>query len=255
MHPEIVRAQFGHCPICGMALEPREPGGNDEGNAEFADMTRRFWVAVVLTVPLLALVMSDYLPGLQVARAARRGPVAGTRAQQSGGSVGGMAVFRSRLGLGSDAKPQYVHLDRARRRRCVSLQPRRGAISAPISGGAARLTGRSCHILRSGGGDHDARTTRTSSRTARAQRNQCGHPVAARTGPQDRATDTRGRRRRRRSACGRPHRRPPSRSPGGKSSGGRHRRRRLVVASTNRRLPANRYRSKNSPAIASSARP
>src|SRR5580692_2704959 len=65
MHPEIGRAQFGHCPICGMALEPREPGGNDEGNAELADMTRRFWTAVALTVPVLALVMSDYLPGLQ----------------------------------------------------------------------------------------------------------------------------------------------------------------------------------------------
>ncbi len=61
MHPQIVRPAPGSCPICGMALEPRVAAGGED-NAELRDMTRRFWVSVVLTAPLLALVMSDMLP-------------------------------------------------------------------------------------------------------------------------------------------------------------------------------------------------
>jgi Cu+-exporting ATPase len=62
MHPEIVRDQPGNCPICGMALEPRDVSA-DSANPELANMTRRFWVAVALTVPLLAVMLSDVLPG------------------------------------------------------------------------------------------------------------------------------------------------------------------------------------------------
>ncbi len=61
MHPEIVRDRPGSCPICGMALEPMTPTG-DEANPELADMTRRFWVAAALSVPLLVLAMGgDFL--------------------------------------------------------------------------------------------------------------------------------------------------------------------------------------------------
>jgi Cu+-exporting ATPase len=62
MHPEIVRDQPGNCPICGMALEPRDVSVGS-ANPELANMTRRFWVAVALTVPLLAVMVSDVLPG------------------------------------------------------------------------------------------------------------------------------------------------------------------------------------------------
>jgi Cu+-exporting ATPase len=62
MHPEIVRDQPGSCPICGMALEPRNVS-TDPSNPELANMTRRFWVAVVLTLPLLAIMVSDLLTG------------------------------------------------------------------------------------------------------------------------------------------------------------------------------------------------
>src|ERR1700728_3083571 len=57
MHPEIVRPGPGSCPICGMALEPRTVTAVAEENPELRDMTRRFWVSVALTVPLLALAM------------------------------------------------------------------------------------------------------------------------------------------------------------------------------------------------------
>ena len=63
MHPQIVRPGPGACPICGMALEPRTVGAAEEENPELRDMTRRFWVSTVLTLPLLASVMGDMLPG------------------------------------------------------------------------------------------------------------------------------------------------------------------------------------------------
>src|SRR5207248_1699938 len=72
MHPEIVRDQPGSCPICGMALEPRTVTATEEDNPELRDMTRRFWISVALTVPLLAIAMADMLPGMHVERVLRR---------------------------------------------------------------------------------------------------------------------------------------------------------------------------------------
>ena len=68
MHPEIVRDTPGSCPICGMALERRTvTADDDEDNPELRDMTRRFWVAVAFTLPLVILAMGDLLPGRPVA--------------------------------------------------------------------------------------------------------------------------------------------------------------------------------------------
>jgi len=61
MHPQIVRSQPGTCPICGMALEPRIASTEGE-NPELQDMSRRFWFAAIVTLPLLALAMSDAFP-------------------------------------------------------------------------------------------------------------------------------------------------------------------------------------------------
>jgi P-type Cu+ transporter len=62
MHPEIVRDAPGSCPICGMALEPRV-ATLDEDNPELDDMTRRFRWSLGVTVPMLAFMVSDFLPG------------------------------------------------------------------------------------------------------------------------------------------------------------------------------------------------
>jgi Cu+-exporting ATPase len=61
MHPQIVRNEPGTCPICGMALERMTPEAGDAANPELADMTRRFWIAGALSVPLLAMAMGDDL--------------------------------------------------------------------------------------------------------------------------------------------------------------------------------------------------
>jgi len=61
MHPQVIRDEPGSCPICGMALEPMMPTAEDAESPELRDMTRRFWVGVVLSAPLLAMAMADDL--------------------------------------------------------------------------------------------------------------------------------------------------------------------------------------------------
>lgn len=63
MHPEIRRPGPGSCPICGMALEPADPTLEEGPNPELIDMTRRFWVSAILSLPLLALAMGGELFG------------------------------------------------------------------------------------------------------------------------------------------------------------------------------------------------
>jgi Cu+-exporting ATPase len=70
MHPQIVRDQPGACPICGMALELRTVTIEDETDPELVDMTRRFWIGVGLTAPLLIIAMSDFAPGHPLERVA-----------------------------------------------------------------------------------------------------------------------------------------------------------------------------------------
>jgi Cu+-exporting ATPase len=73
MRPEIVRPGPGTCPICGMALEPRTVSAHEEDNPELRDMTRRFWVGMTLTVPLLVVAMAGMLPSMPVRDALRGG--------------------------------------------------------------------------------------------------------------------------------------------------------------------------------------
>jgi Cu+-exporting ATPase len=64
MHPEIVEEQPGNCPICGMALEPRSVEV-EERNEELIDMSRRFWISLVLALPVFVLAMiADMAPAL-----------------------------------------------------------------------------------------------------------------------------------------------------------------------------------------------
>ena len=67
MHPEIVREEPGSCPICGMALEPRVVSVEDR-NPELDDMTRRFFVSALATLPLLLFMVSEMLPGNPLGR-------------------------------------------------------------------------------------------------------------------------------------------------------------------------------------------
>ena len=73
MHPQIVRPGPGTCPICGMALEPRTVSVRGEENPELRDMSRRFWISMVLTAPLVAISMAEMLAGNAVQHALEAG--------------------------------------------------------------------------------------------------------------------------------------------------------------------------------------
>lgn len=64
MHPEIRQLGFGDCPICGMGLEPEQVSLDDGPSAELTDMTRRFWVGLVLALPVFLLEMGGHFTGL-----------------------------------------------------------------------------------------------------------------------------------------------------------------------------------------------
>jgi Cu+-exporting ATPase len=63
MHPEIRQVGPGSCPICGMALEPELPSATEQPNPELADMSRRFWIGLALTLPVFVLEMGGHLFG------------------------------------------------------------------------------------------------------------------------------------------------------------------------------------------------
>jgi Cu+-exporting ATPase len=64
MHPEIVRDKAGACPICGMALEQKTISLDEDENPELIDMTRKFKVGVVLTIPLVYIAMGSMVPAI-----------------------------------------------------------------------------------------------------------------------------------------------------------------------------------------------
>ncbi|MBX9943765.1 MAG: cadmium-translocating P-type ATPase [Reyranella sp.] len=66
MHPEIRQVGPGSCPICGMALEPAEVSLDQGPNEELIDMTRRLWIGLALSLPVVALEMGGHLTGLHM---------------------------------------------------------------------------------------------------------------------------------------------------------------------------------------------
>lgn len=66
MHPQIRQQGPGTCPICGMALEPEIMTGNEGPNEELRDMTRRFWIGLVLAMPVFVLEMGAHLFNLHL---------------------------------------------------------------------------------------------------------------------------------------------------------------------------------------------
>src|SRR5438477_11915763 len=67
MHPQIEQDNPGNCPICGMTLEPKTVGvGDEEERHEVDSLSRKFWIALVLTIPVLIIAMGHAIPGLHV---------------------------------------------------------------------------------------------------------------------------------------------------------------------------------------------
>src|SRR5881398_2505085 len=66
MHPEIEQDHPGACPKCGMTLEPKSIGAEEEEQRETQSLSRKFWIALVLTIPVLLLAMGHVIPGLEI---------------------------------------------------------------------------------------------------------------------------------------------------------------------------------------------
>ena len=125
MHPEIRQVGPGSCPICGMALEPDVVSLDTPPNPELADMTRRFWIGLALSVPPVVLEMGGHLVGghglvdptlsnwIQLVFAT---PVV---------VWAGWPFFVRGWQSLANAQSQYVHADRDRHRRGLALQPGR----------------------------------------------------------------------------------------------------------------------------------
>ncbi|HEY8189059.1 MAG TPA: heavy metal-binding domain-containing protein, partial [Micavibrio sp.] len=66
MHPQIRQKGPGSCPICGMALEPEIVTGEEGPNHELIDMQRRFWVGLLLALPVVFLEMGAHVFNLHI---------------------------------------------------------------------------------------------------------------------------------------------------------------------------------------------
>ncbi len=167
MHPQIRQPGPGACPICGMALEPVMVTADTGPSAELLDMTRRFWIGVALTIPVVLLEMggdllswvSDLVPPqvsvwLQLVLAT---PVV---------LWCWLAVLRARLGLGPYPQPQHVHTHRDGHRSGVALQRRRHVAPGIFPVVLASHGRDRRRLLRGGRGHHRARPARTGPRAA-----------------------------------------------------------------------------------------
>ena len=177
MHPEIVRPEPGFCPICGMALEPRTVTVEDEANPELQDMTRRFWVSLGLTLPLLVMAMAEMVMGAPVTpRLSGRlltwvQLVLATPVVIWGGwpfFARGWASIVNRIlnmftliAIGTGTAYVYSVV--------ATLFP--DLLPARVSGARRRAGG----LLRGGRGDYDARPARPSARAPRPESNQQRH--------------------------------------------------------------------------------
>ena len=115
MHPQIVRPGPGFCPICGMALEPRTVTATEEENPELRDMTRRFWISLILTIPLLTIAMVDMLPGMPIEHALPAGWLPWIELLKRGHAccpLGRQAFLSARVGVYCPSLNQHVHADR-----------------------------------------------------------------------------------------------------------------------------------------------
>jgi P-type Cu+ transporter len=66
MHPEIEQDHLGACPKCGMTLEPKALRGEEPEHGETRSLSRKFWIALILTIPVLFLAMGHAIPGLDI---------------------------------------------------------------------------------------------------------------------------------------------------------------------------------------------
>ncbi len=184
MHPQIRQEGPGSCPICGMALEPERVTAEAGPNPELADMRRRFWIGLALTIPIVVLEMGGHLARHRHRPCDRR-PHRGLDPAgpgHAGGALGRLAVPGPRLAVGGPAQPEHVHADRARHRRRLALQPGRDPHPRAVPGRLPRHGRDRGGVFRAGGGDHRAGAAGPGAGAAGARAHRRRHPRPARPG-------------------------------------------------------------------------
>ena len=170
----------------GARADDRRDALSDAPNPELVDMTRRFWIGVVLGAPVFVLTMGDMLTGgaLCIASAPAR-QLDRARARDAGGAVVRLAVLRAHVAVVREPQPEHVHADRHRRRRGVRLQRRRDGGARRCFPPAFRMHGARRDLLRYCGRHHRAGAARPGDGAARAAPHRRSDSAAARAGAED----------------------------------------------------------------------
>ena len=149
MHAQIRQSGPGNCPICGMTLEPVEASAEAEPNHELADMTRRFWVGLLLTSPVFILEMGGHIPGLRLHQLVP--PALSTWIQFALSTPvvlwAGFPFFERGWASLVGRHLNMFHPDRAWNGHGISLQPRRHLRARHLSRSIPRHGGKRCRIL------------------------------------------------------------------------------------------------------------
>src|SRR5262249_1197624 len=156
----------GFCPICGMALEPESVAAEAAPNPELADMTRRFWIGLVLTLPVLALEMGGHLTNLHMLLGQNLANWLQFVFATPVVLWGGWAALGARLAPPSPRHSQHVHADRQGHRRGLALQRGCDPAARPVPAGVSQSRRRGRRLFRSRGRHHGACAARPSARAA-----------------------------------------------------------------------------------------
>ncbi len=122
MHPEIEQVGPGSCPICGMALEPKFAGADAGPNHELIDFTRRFWIGLAVTVPVVALEMGGHLTGLHMLLGKQTSNFLQFALATPVIIWAGWAFFVRGAAIAANAPSQHVYFDRHGYWRSLGLQ-------------------------------------------------------------------------------------------------------------------------------------
>ena len=177
MHPEIVRDAPGACPICGMALEPRDGGRRRRAEPR----TRRHDPAVLHRACCSARRCSSWRwatcssAWASAAGRMRAGGLDQPGLRDARRAVGRLAVLRARLGVDRQPAHEHVHADRTRRRRGLLLQPCRDARARALPRRLPRARHRR-DLFRDRRRRHGAGAAGPGAGTARARPHRRGHP-------------------------------------------------------------------------------
>ena len=138
MHPQIRQVGPGSCPICGMALEPVLATAETGPSHELVDMTRRFWIGLVLSAAGGRAGDGRPSDGPEPLRRPADLELDPDASGDAGRALGGLAVLRARLAVARHPQPEHVHADRHGHGRGLGLQRGRDARPGRLPGGLPR---------------------------------------------------------------------------------------------------------------------